>query len=91
MKTRTNLLNLRRVVRTLPVATALVGLLMAGLPDRAPAQVNNNWISSGSHYWDEAYWSLGIRPASDQAVNITNATTKTVTIDDWIGRIFSAW
>ena len=44
----------------------------------------NSWNSTLSDFWDEdTRWSLGHAPAiADAAEFITNATTKTVTIDD---------
>ncbi len=46
-----------------------------------PAQVVNNWTNPASAHWQDPYWSLGILPASNQTVNITNDGYKAVNID----------
>ncbi len=48
------------------------------------ALTTNSWKNSIGGFWDTtSNWSLGVAPSSNQAaVLITNAATKTVTIDD---------
>ena len=59
------------------IVTASLGLALAS----AHAQTNS-WID-GSDYWDvDEDWSLGVAPSSSQfGIFITNATSKTVTLD----------
>ena len=40
----------------------------------------NNWTSPTSGHWEDASWSLGILPAANQSVMITNAGSKAVGI-----------
>ncbi|MBI5684666.1 MAG: hypothetical protein HZC54_06270 [Verrucomicrobia bacterium] len=43
---------------------------------------DNIWTNLGGGYWDTVgVWSLGIRPTNSHNIFITNATTKTVTMD----------
>jgi hypothetical protein len=52
----------------------------------------NSWISGVSDFWDvDSRWSLGHSPAiADTADFITNATTKTVTIDNTDSAFFQS-
>ncbi|HVM61961.1 MAG TPA: hypothetical protein VMV72_13955 [Verrucomicrobiae bacterium] len=51
----------------------------------------NSWTYPSGGYWDDfRNWSLGIPPASSQAVLITNAPTKLVTIDAYTAGSFPA-
>jgi hypothetical protein len=55
-------------------------LLALGLEARG--QLLNNWTNTVSARWESSTnWSLGMRPASSQTVNITNAGYKAVNID----------
>src|ERR1041384_2479629 len=60
----------------------IVSILWAGLLP-ASGQTTNTWISSGNDFWDHfVAWSAGVAPTSSFAlVSVTNANTKTVTID----------
>ena len=59
---------------------ALVLLAMA-LPHLLYAQVNS-WTNAPGGKWETgANWSLGVPPASSQSAFVTNAASKTVTID----------
>jgi hypothetical protein len=58
-----------------PNGTNMINALIAQLPQ------NNRWTSSAAGKWEtSANWSSGT-PASNQSVFVTNAVTKTVTID----------
>lgn len=61
--------------------TSTWGLSMLALGLSAPAQLVNNWTNPVSARWESPSWSLGVLPASDQTVNITNAGYKAVNID----------
>jgi hypothetical protein len=64
---------LRRSVAVLLTAVAV--------PTASHAQTNS-WISPTRGFWDDyTKWSLEIAPANTHSVYITNAPTKTVTID----------
>jgi hypothetical protein len=68
---------------TTRIAPIVLLVTLAGLVavPRASAQTNY-WTSPASDRWDtNGAWSLGVPPSSDQFVYITNAGTKTVTID----------
>ncbi len=54
-----------------------MGLLGGSLACRAQT---NNWTSPSSGHWEDASWSLGILPAANQSVMITNAGSKAVGI-----------
>src|SRR5580658_4377422 len=57
------------------------GLLLAMSPGAQGQQVNS-WIDGSSKWQTATNWSLGVAPSlSDSADYITNANTKTVTID----------
>jgi len=65
----------------LGATTALAVLVYLAFNPAVHAQ-DNYWDFDGSDFWDVAgRWSLGIRPTNTHWVFITNATTKTVTID----------
>ncbi|MCX6908925.1 MAG: hypothetical protein NTY01_12900 [Verrucomicrobia bacterium] len=52
---------------------------------------DNIWTNFSDGYWDTVgAWSLGIRPINSHNVFITNATTKTVTIDGATSRDYPA-
>ncbi len=62
----------------------VIGLVLsASLADAA--LTTNSWTNSVSSFWDvTSNWSLGVAPSNNQAaVLITNAATKTVTIDSF--------
>lgn len=45
---------------------------------------SNSWINSSRGYWDDPQnWSLGVRPTNSHSILITNALSKTVTIDSY--------
>ncbi|MCG3150312.1 MAG: hypothetical protein PCFJNLEI_03795 [Verrucomicrobiae bacterium] len=46
-----------------------------------PVQTNSWLQATGGNWQDAPAWSLGIAPAADQVIFITNATTKTVLAD----------
>src|SRR5438045_2683299 len=56
------------------------GLILLARPVQS-VQLINDWTNSSSAKWESPYWSLGILPASNQAVNITNSGYKAVNID----------
>ncbi len=58
----------------------------------AVAQTTNTWTLAGSQTWGTGVaWSLGVPPTtSDAFVSITNAPTKTVTIDAATAALFPA-
>ncbi len=61
-----------------------VGALFGDIDvEDAQAQTTNRWNTTSSGKWETAgNWSLGVAPTNTQAlILITNATTKTVTID----------
>lgn len=58
-----------------------VGILLAMLLSASAMAQTNSWLNPGSGAWDHGgSWLLGVRPNSSQAVTITNANNKTVTI-----------
>ncbi|SPE60960.1 exported hypothetical protein [Verrucomicrobia bacterium] len=57
----------------------VVGLLALVLS--AHGQLLNDWTNPVSARWESSSWSLGILPASNQTVSITNAGYKAVDID----------
>ncbi len=62
-------------------ATLFLGLLAIGLPVVGHAQTNS-WTNSGSGLWaTDGSWLLGTAPADNPVVYITNAGSKTVTVD----------
>jgi hypothetical protein len=68
---------------TLPFAVFVrVQLIIAGLVCCTGLVFGqtNNWISPVSGHWEDASWSLGIPPATNQSVFITNAGYKAVAI-----------
>jgi hypothetical protein len=68
----------------------LAALMATGVlaPGFAHAQTNS-WAYPSGGYWDDfRNWSLGVRPASSQAVFITNAPTKLVTIDSYTSGMY---
>ncbi|HUI06905.1 MAG TPA: hypothetical protein VL486_07845 [Verrucomicrobiae bacterium] len=66
--------------RTAHIVTMVV-LASAGLLTAGYAQTNS-WISPTRGYWDDyTKWSLEVAPGNSQSVYITNAVSKTVTID----------
>jgi hypothetical protein len=69
----------RFVALLLKVLAPAAGTLAFGL--RAQGQLVNNWTNPVSAPWQSASWSLGILPAADQTVNITNDGYKAVNID----------
>src|ERR1051326_4123713 len=47
----------------------------------AQAQVVNSWIKPGSGDWqDQTAWSLGVRPAPNQTIMLTNQGWKAIAI-----------
>lgn len=59
----------------------LFGCALLVVSSAAHGQINS-WKTSGSGSWQSTgNWSLGVAPASNQMVFVTNTTTKTVTID----------
>ncbi|HVM60606.1 MAG TPA: PEP-CTERM sorting domain-containing protein [Verrucomicrobiae bacterium] len=58
----------------------LIGL---GLAITTTQAASNSWTSGGNGFWDlDSRWSLGAAPTSDDSADlITNATSKTVTVD----------
>ena len=67
--------------RARALAAGLV-LLLFCCPPATRAQVNS-WTNAAAGYWDFAsgFWSLGVAPTNTHSVFITNAASKTVTID----------
>ncbi|MBI5394589.1 MAG: PEP-CTERM sorting domain-containing protein [Verrucomicrobia bacterium] len=71
-------------------AAAIIAAASLAAAFSAEAQTNS-WIFTGDDFWDIASrWSLGVRPANTHLVFITNATTKTVTIDSITSGTFPA-
>jgi len=69
----------RKILRLLAVLRTMT-ILVPGL---AQAQTNS-WTYPSGGYWDDfRNWSLGVRPASQQVVLITNSPTKLITIDSY--------
>jgi T5SS/PEP-CTERM-associated repeat protein len=76
-------MSLRFTTSKLLCACAMVGISCLVLPKCSQAQTNN-WSNPSGGFWDDfRNWSLGVRPASPQAVLITNAPTKLVTLDSF--------
>ena len=46
----------------------------------SPAQQVNSWTKPTSGYWEELYWSLGVRPAFDHSIMFTNEGWKALAI-----------
>ncbi|MDB6032069.1 MAG: Autotransporter-associated beta strand repeat protein [Verrucomicrobiales bacterium] len=66
-------------IRLLAMGTVAV---LAG-PGSEPAwaqTVTNSWTSIVSGHWEDLTWSLGIRPAANQSVTITDSGSKAVAI-----------
>jgi hypothetical protein len=65
--------------------TAGIGILVSlGLVITSTQAATNSWIFGGNDFWDTtSRWSLGAAPTSnDSADVITNASSKTITVDD---------
>ncbi len=56
------------------------GAGLGGLPSLAPAQQVNSWISPVSGNWEDASWSLGSIPATNETILLTNSGFKAVQI-----------
>src|SRR6516164_5540367 len=54
---------------------------MLALGLSAQGQLLNDWTNPVSAHWESSSWSLGVLPASNQTVTITNAGYKAVDID----------
>lgn len=65
----------RLVAAVLKVLAILVPVL------DAQGQLVNDWTNPVSAPWESSSWSLGVLPAENQTVNITNAGYKAVDID----------
>lgn len=58
----------------------LIAISVAIAP--ATRAIDNSWTNSNSGKWeDSANWSLGVAPSNTHAVFVTNAVSKTVTVD----------
>jgi T5SS/PEP-CTERM-associated repeat protein len=58
----------------------LISILLSGV---AQAQTNS-WANPSHGFWDDSEsWSLGVLPTNSQSVFITNAVSKTVTVDSY--------
>lgn len=57
----------------------LIGFLFTTSGITASAQTNS-WTSSGSGYWEDSDWLLGILPGTNQTILLTNAGWKAVAI-----------
>src|SRR2546423_8531405 len=56
-------------------------LLFPGLLSITSAQVINNWTNATSGNWqDQTAWSLGVRPAQNQTIMLTNQGWKAIAI-----------
>ena len=72
----------RRLVSSLAPPKTYLYLLFLLLALSARAQPNS-WTLGSSWFWDDSIgWSLGIRPTTNHWVFITNANTKTVTLNN---------
>lgn len=69
----------RFVADVLKVSACVLGMMALVLG--AQGQLVNNWTNPVSAKWESPSWSLGILPAANQTVNITNAGYKAVNID----------
>src|SRR5580658_8888221 len=59
-------------------------ILTSGLFSGVAQAQTNSWANPSRGFWDDAEsWSLGVRPTNSQSVFITNAPSKTVTIDSY--------
>ena len=68
-------------IRSAVLRWSLVLVMWAFGRTLLPAQVINNWINPHSAQWEDGTnWSEGIRPASDQIVQIGNDGYKAVGI-----------
>ena len=73
-----------KFLRALPVRPAgCLWLFYSFLSATLPAQTSDQWTNSGSGFWSAGTnWSAGLAPDSSfSSIQITNAGTKTVTID----------
>jgi hypothetical protein len=61
-------------------------LLLSSLPARA--LTTNSWAGAGSGAWESPNWSLGVPPASDQQLMLTNEGWKAVAIGSGTVRNF---
>lgn len=66
---------MRGILRLIFAATVII---VFGFSD-AHAQVNS-WTKPTSGYWEELFWSLGVRPASDHSIMFTNEGWKALAI-----------
>src|SRR5882724_5343897 len=83
-------MRLRLTTSTLLCACAVVGVSGIIFPRCSQAQTNS-WTYPSGGFWDDfRNWSLGVRPASPQAVLITNAPTKLVTADSYTSSNYPA-
>ena len=57
----------------------LIATILFHLSPAALAQTNS-WTNSASGNWEDAYWSLGVLPGTNQTILFTNDGTKTLTI-----------
>jgi hypothetical protein len=73
---RTGMICVRRI--------CLITLVLGSFCASATAHTNS-WISPFSGNWEDLHWSLGILPAPDQTILITNAGFKAVQI--WQGTV----
>src|SRR5436190_22719666 len=81
-------MRLRLTTSRLLCACAVVGVSGIIFPTCSQAQTNS-WIYPSGGYWDDfRNWSLGVRPTNLQAVLITNAPTKLVTIDSYTSGVY---
>jgi hypothetical protein len=61
------------------IPCCLTGALLLNEGEAAFAQTNS-WTNSASGQWEDAYWSLGVLPGTNQAILFTNAGSKTLAI-----------
>src|SRR5580765_1668840 len=59
----------------------VIAFWAVGSVSAAPAELMNHWTNIHSAPWESSSWSLGILPASNQTVTITNDGYKGVGID----------
>jgi len=62
----------------LRIAAAVLCLCAIGV--EAQTIETNAWTTTGNGYWEDAYWSLGVLPGPDQAILLTNAGWKVLSI-----------
>jgi hypothetical protein len=67
-------------MKLFPVCGAVIFLVVSGFLGRSRAQ-DNSWISPAGGNWQDATWSLGVLPGTNQTVLLTNAGSKTVQIN----------